>query len=102
MIGLVASSKARPSRAPKLAEAMESLRVEVRADEPDNILYQIMRSRDERDTFVALELFRSEAVLRAHEGSVPVVRLRSKLSELLDEPPKIQFLDELRPHAVDQ
>jgi quinol monooxygenase YgiN len=66
---------------------------QVRANEPDNIAYQLCRSRTEPNTYKVLEIYRSEQALEAHRASEHFRSAGAGLGSVLAGRPDIELLD---------
>ena len=66
MIGIVMHVRTKPDKSNKFAQLMVQLQKDVRAAEPDVLVYQVMRSDDDPALFLVTEVFADEASYLAH------------------------------------
>jgi quinol monooxygenase YgiN len=66
MIGILMHVRTKPEKSNEFAQLVAQLQKDVRAHEPDVLVYQIMRSLDDPALFVMTEVFANEAAYLAH------------------------------------
>ena len=66
MTGAVMLVRAKPDRAHEFARLIAKLQQDVRANEPDALIWQIMRDRSDPNLFIFTELFATAAAHAAH------------------------------------
>ncbi|KPF92031.1 antibiotic biosynthesis monooxygenase [Novosphingobium sp. AAP83] len=66
MIGIVMHVRTKPDKSNEFAQLMTQLQQDVRAGEPDVLVYQVMRSDDDPSVFLITEVFANEAAYLAH------------------------------------
>jgi quinol monooxygenase YgiN len=66
MIGILMHVRTKPEKSNEFARLVAQLQKDVRAHEPDVLVYQIMRSEADPALFVMTEVFASEAAYAAH------------------------------------
>lgn len=66
MIGIVMHVRTKPEKSNEFARLTAQLQKDVRAHEPDVLVYQVMRAEDDPDLFVMTEVFASQAAYEAH------------------------------------
>lgn len=66
MIGIVMHVRTKPDKSNEFAQLMAQLQKDVRANEPDVLVYQVMRSDDDPALFLVTEVFADEAAYLAH------------------------------------
>lgn len=93
MIGVVATIKVKPGVGPDYEAVFTELAERVRRDEPDNVVYELFRSRAEADTYKVLEIYRSEAALEAHRQSAHFQEIVPKMAPFRDGRPAVEYLD---------
>ena len=93
MIGVVAILKVKPGAGVGFESVFRELAARVRADEPDNVLYDLFRSRTDPDTYKVLEIYRSEAALSAHRESAHFKEIVPKMAEFREGRPEVEYLD---------
>jgi quinol monooxygenase YgiN len=67
----------------------------VRASEPGNALYQLVRSRDDENSYVVMELYDNEAALEAHRTAEHMVANRSRIGPLVAPGTVVEIFDAL-------
>ncbi|HWA63255.1 MAG TPA: putative quinol monooxygenase [Caulobacteraceae bacterium] len=65
----------------------------VRANEPANRLYQLLRSRKTPGVYVVMEIYDDDAALDAHRASAHMAEGRPKIGPLLAGPTQVEVLD---------
>lgn len=66
MIGIVMHVRTKAGKSDAFAALVAKLQEDVRANEPDALIFQIMRADDDPALFVFLEVFANEAAFVAH------------------------------------
>ena len=84
-IGLVVRLKVHPGKGPEFEEAFAVQAAGVRANEPGNKLYQLVRSREDKDVYVVMELYDGEADLATHRDAPHMVENRGRIGPLVAE-----------------
>ena len=93
MLAIVATLKVNEGRNADFEAAFREAMAGVRANEPKNSLYQLVRSRDEPQTYRVMELYTDDAALDAHRDSEHFKALGPKLKGVLAERPVIILHD---------
>jgi quinol monooxygenase YgiN len=93
MIGVIAKMKVKIGREPEFEQIMCKLTASVRANEPDNVVYQLCKSRTETNLYVILELYSSAAAFTAHGSSSHLRAAGAELAATLAERPIIETYD---------
>lgn len=70
MIGVIMHVRTKPDKTARFVELVTQLQHDVRANEPDTLLFQVMRSEEERDAFAFAEIFR-DAHAKAEHANRP-------------------------------
>lgn len=65
----------------------------VRANEPANRLYQLVRSRQDPDSYVVMELYDDDAALEAHRAAPHIVANRPRMAPLIAERTVVEVYD---------
>ena len=68
MIGIVATLKIQDGKNAEFEAAFTEAMAEVRANEPGNLFYSLVKSRAEPNTYKVLELYKDEEALAHHRG----------------------------------
>lgn len=92
-IGVVAILRVKEGGAEGFEAVFRELAASVRENEPDNIVYDIFRSRSEPNTYKVLEIYRSEAALVAHRESAHFQAIVPKMGEFREGRPEVEYLD---------
>lgn len=66
MIGIVMHVRTKAGKSDMFAALVAKLQEDVRANEPDALIFQIMRADDDPNLFVFVEVFANEAAFVAH------------------------------------
>ena len=69
MIAIVASIQAEPGKEKDFEAAFSAMMKAVKADEPGNIIYQLVKSRTEPGAYKVLELYKDQAAVDVHGKS---------------------------------
>ncbi|MCK9706294.1 putative quinol monooxygenase [Pseudomonas syringae] len=93
-MALMAVLKASAGKEAALKHALSAL-VEPTRAEPGNIEYTLFEARDERGTFYMRECFKDQAALDAHVATSHYQQFAAVSAELLAEPPRLIFLDQV-------
>jgi quinol monooxygenase YgiN len=92
-IGLVVRLKIHAGKNAEFEAAFAEQAKGVRADEPGNRLYQLVRSREDPTAYVVMELYDSEADLEAHRNAPHMVANRPRMAPLIAERAVIEIFD---------
>lgn len=90
----IAVLKAKPGKQQALKEGLLAL-VEPTRTEPGNLDYVLYELRDEPGTFYMREAFKDQAALDAHFATPYFQRFAATADELLSEPLKLIFLEQV-------
>jgi quinol monooxygenase YgiN len=82
-IGIIVRVKAQPGKGPEFEAAFAAQAAGVRANEPGNRLYQLVRSRTEADAYVVMELYEDDAALQRHREAPHMAANRPRMAGLL-------------------
>ena len=93
MIAVVAILRAKPDKTDEFERLFTELAAQVRANESENIVYQLCRSRTEPNTYKVLKLYRDEGALEAHRASEHFRAAGPGLGGVLQGRPEIELLD---------
>jgi quinol monooxygenase YgiN len=95
MIGLIAKLKVQPGKGAEFETAFRPLSEKVNSDaEPGNLLYRLCKSRQDRDTYVVMELYRDQAAVDAHPQTEHFKALWPACGVLLQPGrPDFEFID---------
>ena len=92
-IGIVATLKVQEGRNAEFESAFREAMAQVRANEPGNICYELVKSRSDPNTYKVLELYTDEAAVAAHRDSAHYKALGPKLGPCMAGRPEIELLD---------
>lgn len=92
-IGVFATLKIKAGEEAAFEAAFTELAAAVRAHEPGNRLYQLVKSRTEPQTYHVMELYESEAALAAHREAAHFKAAGPKLGAVLAGLPKVDLYD---------
>ena len=93
MIGIVATLKVLDGKNAEFEAAFSEAMAAVRADEPGNLFYSLVKSRAEPNTYKVLEGYKDEAAIAAHRDSAHYKALGPKLGPCMAGRPEIELLD---------
>jgi quinol monooxygenase YgiN len=93
MYGLLVTIRVHPGKGQEFEAAFAVQAVGVRRDEPGNRLYELMRSRDEPDTYTVVEIYTDEDAFKAHFVAPHMVANRAIIQPLIADRPAFQILD---------
>ena len=94
-IGVIARVKVVAGKGPEFEAAFAEQAKGVRADEPANQLYQLVRSREDEDSYVVMELYDDDAALDAHRAAPHMVANRPRMGPLVAERTVVEIYDAL-------
>ena len=92
-IGIVVRLKTNPGKGPDFEAAFAIQAAGVRASEPGNKLYQLVRSRQDPDAYVVMELYDDDAALEAHRNAPHMVENRPRMAGLVAPGTSIELFD---------
>jgi quinol monooxygenase YgiN len=93
MIGIVATLKIQDGKNAEFEAAFTEAMAQVRANEPGNLFYSLVKSRAEPNTYKVLEGYVDEAAIAAHTGSAHYKALGPKLGGCLAGRPDVELFD---------
>ena len=93
MIGIVATLKIQDGKNAEFEAAFTEAMAEVRANEPGNLFYSLVKSRAEPNTYKVLEGYKDEAAIAAHRESAHYKALGPKLGGCLAGRPDVELFD---------
>jgi quinol monooxygenase YgiN len=93
MIGIVATLKVQDGKNAEFEAAFTEAMAEVRANEPGNLFYSLVKSRAEPNTYKVLEGYKDEAAIAAHRDSAHYKALGPKLGGCLAGRPDVELFD---------
>jgi quinol monooxygenase YgiN len=93
MIGIVATLKIQEGKSAEFEAAFKEAMAAVRADEPGNLFYELVKSRAEPNTYKVLEGYKDEAAIAAHRNSAHYKALGPKLGGCLAGRPDVELFD---------
>jgi quinol monooxygenase YgiN len=94
-IGVIATLKVQDGKGGEFEAVFRDLAAQVRANEPGNQLYQVVKSRADANTYVVMELYADQAALEAHGKSDHFKAASPKIAPTLAGRPDIQYLDSI-------
>lgn len=92
-IGVIARVKVVTGKGPEFEAAFAVQAAGVRANEPANKLYQLVRSRDDADAYVVMELYDDDAALEAHRAAPHIVANRPQMAPLIAQRTVVEIYD---------
>jgi quinol monooxygenase YgiN len=93
MIGIVATLKVQDGKNAEFEAAFTEAMAEVRANEPGNLFYSLVKSRAEPNTYKVLEGYKDEAAIAAHRDSAHYKALGPKLGGCIAGRPDVELFD---------
>ena len=93
MIGIVATLKVQDGKNAEFEAAFTEAMAQVRANEPGNLFYSLVKSRAEPNTYKVLEGYKDEAAIAAHRDSAHYKALGPKLGGCLAGRPDVELFD---------
>jgi quinol monooxygenase YgiN len=93
MIGIVATLKIQEGKSAEFEAAFKEAMAAVRANEPGNLFYELVKSRTDPTTYKVLEGYTDEAAIAAHSASAHYKALGPKLGPCLAGRPDVELLD---------
>ena len=95
MLGVWVKLRVQPGKAEEFEELLAKQARAVRAQEEGNKLYELMRSREEQNTYFVSEIYIDEEALKTHINAPHMVENRPQMQTLLDGKPEAQMFDSL-------
>jgi quinol monooxygenase YgiN len=92
-IGLIVRLNTNPGKGPAFEAAFAKQAAGVRANEPANKLYQLVRSREDENSYVVMELYDNEAALEVHRSAPHMVENRPNMAGLVAPGTTIEIFD---------
>jgi quinol monooxygenase YgiN len=92
-IGIIATLKIQDGKEPAFEAVFGELAAAVHANEPGNKLYQLFKSRKDKNTYVVMEMYESEEALKAHGKTDHYRTIGARLGPSMAGAPDIQYLD---------
>ncbi|MBI3700182.1 MAG: antibiotic biosynthesis monooxygenase [Afipia sp.] len=92
-IGVIATLKVQDGKGVEFEGVFRDLAAQVRANEPGNKLYQVLKSRNDANTYVVMEIYVDQAALDAHGKSDHFKAAGPKIGPTLGGRPEIHYLD---------
>jgi quinol monooxygenase YgiN len=93
MIGIVATLKIQEGKNAEFEAALKEAMAAVRANEPGNLFYELVKSRTDPTAYKVLEGYKDEAAIAAHRDSAHYKALGPKLGPCMAGRPEIELLD---------
>lgn len=93
MIGVIAKFVIRDGKTKEFERFFLDLARQVREREPDNEIYQLVRSRSEINTYKVIEIYRDQTALSAHRETDHYKAAGPVLMKLFAARPEIEYLD---------
>lgn len=95
MIAVIMHVRTKPDKAARFVELITQLQEDVRANEPDTYLFQVMRSADDANSFAFAEIFASEDARNSHARRPYHVAMSEEGYSCLDGDPDIRVFETL-------
>ena len=99
MIGMMVELTIAPGSTDAFERAFAVQAAAVRANEPGNRLYELLKSRTLADSYTLIEIYEDEAALAAHRTSSHMAANRPLTAALLSAPP-VMHMFTVVPHAL--
>jgi len=93
MIGIVATLKIQEGKNAEFEAGFKEAMAAVRANEPGNLFYELVKSRTDPTTYKVLEGYKDEAAIAAHRDSDHYKALGPKIGPCMAGRPEIELLD---------
>ena len=93
MIGIVATLKIQDGKNAEFEAAFKEAMAAVRANEPGNLFYELVKSRTDPTSYKVLEGYKDDAAIAAHRDSAHYKALAPKLGPCMAGRPEIELLD---------
>ena len=93
MIGIVATLKVQDGKNAEFEAAFKEAMAAVRANEPGNLFYELVKSRTDPTTYKVLEGYKDDAAIAAHRDSAHYKALGPKLGGCLAGRPDVELFD---------
>ncbi|WP_330179572.1 antibiotic biosynthesis monooxygenase [Nocardia sp. NBC_01503] len=91
MIAVIAEINVKPGTGAEFEAVVADLVTEIKANEPGNLTYQLVRSQTDPDHYRFFELYSDQAALEAHGKSAHFRAAGKLMAPLLAAPPKIEY-----------
>ncbi len=95
MIAILMTVHIKPGKAERFAELITQLRKDVHANEPDTLVFEILRDRDDANRFHFVEVFADEAAKERHANMPYHLAMSDEGWACLAEDPVIRECDPL-------
>ncbi|HXQ14109.1 MAG TPA: putative quinol monooxygenase [Caulobacteraceae bacterium] len=93
MIGIVATLKIQDGKNAEFEAGFKEAMAAVRANEPGNLFYELVKSRTDPTTYKVMEGYKDEAAIAAHRDSDHYKALGPKIGPCMAGRPEIELLD---------
>ncbi|AOR79969.1 MULTISPECIES: putative quinol monooxygenase [Novosphingobium] len=93
MIGVIMHVRTKPDKTQRFIELTTQLQKDVRANEADTLLFQVMQSREDPNAFGFTEIFTDIAAKEAHANRPYHVAMSAEGYACLDGDPDIRVFD---------
>lgn len=94
-IGVIATLKVQEGKGGEFEAVFRDLAAQVRANEPGNKLYQVLKSRKEANTYIVMEIYQDQAALEVHGKSDHFRAAGPKIGPTMAGRPDIQYFDSI-------
>jgi quinol monooxygenase YgiN len=92
-IGLIVRLKTNPGKGPDFEAAFAIQAAGVRQNEPGNRLYELVKSRQDPDAYVVMEIYEAESDLETHRNAPHMVDNRPRMAGLVAPGTSIEIFD---------
>ena len=93
MIAIVASLTVKDGQGGEFEPIFLELTAKVRANEPGNLLYQLVKSRSDPNSYRVMELYTDQAAVDLHGKTDHFKDLGRKMGAFMAGPPAVDFFD---------
>jgi quinol monooxygenase YgiN len=100
MIGVMMMVRTKPGRAQEFARLTAKLQSDVRANEPEALIWQVMRANDDPDLFYFTELFATAEAYAAHPDMPYHAAMSAAGWDCVDGQPEIRLCTPLTDNDI--
>ena len=93
MVAIIATFRIKPGAEAEFEAAFRALAAKVRANEPDNRLYTLVRPKNAPGTYRVMELYTDMDAVKAHGGTDHFAAARPRLAACCEGAAAIEILD---------
>ena len=90
MYSVTVTMNVKPGHEATFEDLMRGLASAVRANEPENVAYHILRVRNEPTKYRVVEIYRSKDAFKTHLGAPYIQKANPDVLKILSSPPEIE------------